>query len=823
MLQIGIDGFIFSQTSELVRPVNERLLHSCAYSYRRCLEDLAFALVYSDKVLKYGSLRPPLDSNKYSVPDLLNAINEADACILGDFPVDKDIHGDQLIAERSHSEGIIRDLRLLEESVRSESDQARFKEWLARESDMYFGWDESVFEEKRDPAEYLYGTTVPYHMNRKIQDSIAEDVIKILDSALQNAPKNLPDRYSDGARREFVTRNMLTLVTIMRAYELSAFRNGFWRMPHVTRVIIGFRDLRKRIGRQLDLRRIIVRYTLHQALAETPSDSRESVIKNLCELRNEKYPKAIRELLSTADLCVLNADEAQEEAAGTLIAEINRSSIPVPEPDRDTFVIKRQSTLRELGAVKWATHEDELFRVFPELKTDYDNKYTFVSPSKPESDADVDRRFANMAIEEARKSVPEDDRPHPKVGAVVVRNGIVLSKAHRGESPKSHAEYIALEGKLPDDLVAGATVYTTLEPCTSRKHPKIPCAQRLVERKVARVVIGMLDPNPGIRGLGEQLLSEAGIETQLFPRDLRAQVEEMNREFIRAQKIKQPRSLPNGSPDNAITVAARALIDGRDEAHLNIVRGVRRAAEELLSPEGHRSCPIILKIREIFYTTEFDGVFVGGELQNPADMSYQVTDWGLSIPALNASLKPYLTPFGTGRYNGPSWWRMPLDLPGRKITTGSLFFSFSDDPSWRERISREEPLHAKISAHIFPAGLSEQLVEICKLNTLRNRNQSANPVAGLSERETKILSCAAQGDGSIFVRGSEQIADRFFVQAGPCSLPYESGAFPKADFEPWIEAVDTLIARGLIRLESKTRDSEIYVLAPLAREVIRST
>lgn len=165
---------------------------------------------------------------------------------------------------------------------------------------------------------------------------------------------------------------------------------------------------------------------------------------------------------------------------------------------------------------------------------------TFVGTTpKILGNADADRLFAEMAIEEARKSVPEDDRPHPKVGAVVVKNGRVLSRAHRGEDPQSHAEYIALERKLPDDLVAGATVYTTLEPCTSRNHPKIPCAQRLVDRKVARVVIGMLDPNPVIRGLGDQLLSKANIETQLFPRDLRAQVEEMNREFIRAQEQKQ--------------------------------------------------------------------------------------------------------------------------------------------------------------------------------------------------------------------------------------------------------------------------------------------
>jgi pyrimidine deaminase RibD-like protein len=164
--------------------------------------------------------------------------------------------------------------------------------------------------------------------------------------------------------------------------------------------------------------------------------------------------------------------------------------------------------------------------------------------------ADDDRRFALMAIEEAMTSVSEDERPHPKVGAVVVKNGLVLSKAHRGELPKSHAEYIALDDKLSDDLIAGATVYTTLEPCTSRNHPKIPCAQRLIDRKVARVVIGMLDPNPNICGRGDQLLSRVGIEVQWFPRDLRAQVEEMNREFIRAQIEKQL----TPTPDTAATV-----------------------------------------------------------------------------------------------------------------------------------------------------------------------------------------------------------------------------------------------------------------------------
>lgn len=153
-----------------------------------------------------------------------------------------------------------------------------------------------------------------------------------------------------------------------------------------------------------------------------------------------------------------------------------------------------------------------------------------------------------MAIDEAQKSRDEDERPHPKVGVVVVREGIVLARAHRGETNLGeHAEFIALERKLADVVVAGSTVYTTLEPCTSRNHPKVPCVQRLAERKVTRVVIGMLDPNTQISGKGQRALRDANVITDFFAPTLMAEVEELNRDFTRFQRLQDTVKAPDAA------------------------------------------------------------------------------------------------------------------------------------------------------------------------------------------------------------------------------------------------------------------------------------
>ena len=180
--------------------------------------------------------------------------------------------------------------------------------------------------------------------------------------------------------------------------------------------------------------------------------------------------------------------------------------------------------------------------------------------------AELDSRFAKMAIEIARQSTPEDNEPHPKVGAVAVKHGQLLGTACRaavedkGKKSGQHAEF-RLTSALGGGDLQGATIYTTLEPCLNRNDPKVSCVDRLISVKVARVVIGALDPDHRGNGL-RKLVYSPTIEVALFPASLRADARELIQEWKEFSEKKQSKE---AFIDPAIKALRERILEHKDE------------------------------------------------------------------------------------------------------------------------------------------------------------------------------------------------------------------------------------------------------------------
>lgn len=100
-------------------------------------------------------------------------------------------------------------------------------------------------------------------------------------------------------------------------------------------------------------------------------------------------------------------------------------------------------------------------------------------------------------------------RPNPLVGAVIVKDGEAIGEGYHEYFGGPHAEINAINNAKED--VKGAAMYVTLEPCSHYgKTP--PCAKAIVESGIAKVVVGMKDPNPLVAGKGIDILRENGIE-----------------------------------------------------------------------------------------------------------------------------------------------------------------------------------------------------------------------------------------------------------------------------------------------------------------------
>jgi diaminohydroxyphosphoribosylaminopyrimidine deaminase/5-amino-6-(5-phosphoribosylamino)uracil reductase len=143
-------------------------------------------------------------------------------------------------------------------------------------------------------------------------------------------------------------------------------------------------------------------------------------------------------------------------------------------------------------------------------------------------------KMMRRALAQAKRGVGKT-APNPAVGCVIVRDGVVVGTGWHRKAGTPHAEVHAL--KAAGELAAGADVYVTLEPCAHYgKTP--PCAKALIEARVRRVFVGMVDPNPLVAGGGINMLRAAGIEVEAGI--LEKECQALNRPFLKWIKTRLP-------------------------------------------------------------------------------------------------------------------------------------------------------------------------------------------------------------------------------------------------------------------------------------------
>ncbi|MGB2401880.1 MAG: bifunctional diaminohydroxyphosphoribosylaminopyrimidine deaminase/5-amino-6-(5-phosphoribosylamino)uracil reductase RibD [Akkermansiaceae bacterium] len=128
-------------------------------------------------------------------------------------------------------------------------------------------------------------------------------------------------------------------------------------------------------------------------------------------------------------------------------------------------------------------------------------------------EAKDDKAWMHLAIEQAILGVGTCS-PNPPVGAVIVKDDQLIGAGWHRQAGKPHAEREAIAdatGKHGTEILKGATIYITLEPCSTQGQTP-PCTAGIIAAGISRVVYGSTDPNPNHKGAAEEILQSANIE-----------------------------------------------------------------------------------------------------------------------------------------------------------------------------------------------------------------------------------------------------------------------------------------------------------------------
>ncbi len=299
---------------------------------------------------------------------------------------------------------------------------------------------------------------------------------------------------------------------------------------------------------------------------------------------------------------------------------------------------------------------------------------------------DQDREFIRQAIEASKNCQTELGKPTPKVGAVVVKAGTQLAVAWRGqEEPGDHAEYTALERRLPSTDLSGATIYTTLEPCTSRAH-KTPCADRIIQRKIARVVIGVVDPNPTIIGGSVGKLKTAGIEVTFAPPKLEDEIKALNKSFLEYQMKIASKETSTTDSEQFERRLAQILVPGEEE--------IGPVAQILLGPVAKADDYLKVSRENASLFISFTPSFLVTDTSIPRRDRYQFKSYETLI---------HFEVYVDGYFHA----RFPIPTENSAVLLGAIVFRISSFLLYAVRILKMRNVTAQQRMHVEISGLRD--------------------------------------------------------------------------------------------------------------------
>jgi ATP-dependent DNA helicase RecG len=237
-------------------------------------------------------------------------------------------------------------------------------------------------------------------------------------------------------------------------------------------------------------------------------------------------------------------------------------------------------------------------------------------------------KYMKMAVEVMKKSIqePRKDKVSPKVGAVLIKPDGKVETAYRGELRHGdHAEFSLLERKNRAVPLDGSLLFATLEPCApgARKHPKLGCAERIVNARIKKVWIGIEDPDPLVDRKGITYLEEHGIEVEMFPTELQDIIRLENQQFlIEAEE----RAMNPEEPTKAVKLSEKE----EPISNTRLDDFSRREVETFIDKA---------KLNQVYGSDEFIRTFQRMGLLANTDQGYLLTGFGLLLfgeqPQLN--------------------------------------------------------------------------------------------------------------------------------------------------------------------------------------------